>query len=53
MVRYLDAQDIPHHGGNFAAIPPDARIPMEPLFAVDRVEYVGQPVGLVLATSQV
>lgn len=49
----MDRGSIPPGGANYAAVPADARVPVEPLFAEDTVEYVGQPIGLVLATSQV
>lgn len=53
VVKYVDRGAIPPWGANYAAVPADARVPVEPLFAEDTVEYVGQPIGLVLATSQV
>lgn len=53
MVKFIDCSSIPAGGANYAAVPADARVPVEPLFAQGTVEYVGQPVGVVVATSRV
>jgi len=47
---FISAKDLPKHRNLISYTM--LRAPVEPIFAGERVEYYGQPLGLVVATSQ-